>query len=287
MVQRTLERVLLLSLLMFFMQAPAARLYSQEEETTAAAERSEVLAGELSEPELSSTAPAGEGKASLRETWYQFFEKGRPISDIIAIVFLVGLIFVIDEVRKIFFDLLRSRRLRKMDLQHSRLDAISEEIAKQPNTLIARLLGSLLTSYRTTGTLVGINQEINLFIHILQDQFNSFRSRLDLLSDSAGALGLLGTVWGIFITFEVENWTQDTVLRGMGLALVTTFIGIIVSLILNLLSTEVFNYFNRRNDNLQEKFVEFRKNLYGRHAEVQVKSTDIDNNDLNRDRMSR
>jgi biopolymer transport protein ExbB/TolQ len=142
--------------------------------------------------------------------------------------------------------------------------------------LIARLLGSLISSYHTTGSLEGINLEINFFIQSLQDQFNSFRSRLDLLSDSAGALGLLGTVWGIFITFEVENWTQDTVLRGMGLALVTTFIGIIVSLVLNLLSTEVFNYFNRRNDRLQEKFVEFRKNLYRRHVELRVNGEGLD-----------
>jgi biopolymer transport protein ExbB/TolQ len=206
--------------------------------------------------------------ATLRETWYQFFEKGRPISDLIAVVFLVGLLFAIDETRKISFDSLRSRRLWRMDLMRSKFDVIEKEVARHPNTHIGRLVGSLLTSYRTTGNLAGINQDISFFIQSLQDQFNSFRSRLDLLSDSAGALGLRGTVWGIFVTFEVENWTQDTVLRGMGLALVTTFIGIIVSLILNLLSTEVFNYFNRRNERLQLKVVEFRKNLYSYHSYI-------------------
>lgn len=209
--------------------------------------------------------PTAWEESSLRETWYQFFEKGRPISDLIALVFLVGLLFAIDETRKILFDSLRSRRLWRMNLMRSNFDEIEKEVAKHPNTHIGHLVGTLLTSYRTTGNLAGINQDISFFIQSLHDQFNSFRSRLDLLSDSAGALGLLGTVWGIFITFEVENWTQDTVLRGMGLALVTTFIGIIVSLILNLLSTEVFNYFNRRNERLQVKVVEFRKNLYSYH----------------------
>lgn len=224
----------------------------------------------------------GEGPAqtmeetTLRETWYQFFEKGRPISDIIAIVFLVGLLFAIDETRRISFDSLRSRRLWRMDLMRSNFDEIEKEVSKHPNTHIGRLVGSLLASYRTTGNLVGINQDIGFFIQSLQDQFNSFRSRLDLLSDSAGALGLLGTVWGIFVTFEVENWTQDTVLRGMGLALVTTFIGIIVSLILNLLSTEVFNYFNRRNERLQLKVVEFRKNLFSYHSHIRDNGPEVE-----------
>ncbi len=212
-------------------------------------------------------------RQTLRQTWYQFYAKGRPISDIIAIVFLLGLVFVVDEVRKIFFDSFRSRRLRRMDLQTSGLDVISSEIERQPNSHLARTLSAILKSYHTTGSVGGIIQEINLLVQHLSDQFNSFRSRLELLSDSAGALGLLGTVWGIFVTFEAENWTQDTVLRGMGFALVTTFIGIIVSLLLNLFSTEVFNYFNRRNDLLQIKVKDFKANLYEHHLIRNVRNS--------------
>jgi biopolymer transport protein ExbB/TolQ len=211
-------------------------------------------------------------RQTLRQTWFQFYAKGRPISDIIAIVLLLGLIIVIDEVRKISFDLLRSRRLRRMDLQSSNLDSISQEIERQPNSHLARTLSAILKSYHTTGNVTGIIQEINLLVQHLSDQFNSFRSRLDFLSDSAGALGLLGTVWGIFVTFEAENWSQDTVLRGMGLALVTTFIGIIVSLVLNLFSTEVFNFFNRRNELLQIKVKDFKGNLYEHNISNKVRS---------------
>ncbi len=232
---------------------------------TVTAVTGEPVVGESDVGPADMSALEEEGGKSIQETWYQFYEKGRPISDIIALVFLLGLIFVLDEVRKIFFDSMRSRSLRAMNIQKADLEAISKQIERQPNTQLSRLLSALLSSYNTTGSVAGIFQEVNLYIQHLQDQFNSFRSRLDLLSDSAGALGLLGTVWGIFITFEVENWTQDTVLRGMGLALVTTFIGIIVSLILNLLSTEVFNYFNRRNDMLQMKSKDLRGNIFQHH----------------------
>jgi biopolymer transport protein ExbB/TolQ len=274
--RKTLGLFVLLCVAAFLARGLCTAARSQESQAPAASGSQPEAVVDLPLSGTGAPAQVGAGEQSMRETWYQFFEKGRPISDIIALVFLVGVIFVVDEVRRIFFDSLRSMRLRRMDLQKAGFEEISKEIARRPNTLIARLLGSLISSYHTTGSLEGINLEINFFIQSLQDQFNSFRSRLDLLSDSAGALGLLGTVWGIFITFEVENWTQDTVLRGMGLALVTTFIGIIVSLVLNLLSTEVFNYFNRRNDRLQEKFVEFRKNLYRRHVELRVNGEGLD-----------
>jgi len=263
MTRKTVAIFLLLGVLLFAFPYLNAILMSQEPAVEAS---EEIGSGEaLTAPEK--TISVTTGMRSIHDTWFQFYEKGRPISDIIALVFLLGLIFALDETRKIFFDSIRSRSLRKMDLQNSNLKAISMEIEKQPGTQLSRLLNALLSSYHTMESVEGIIGEVNLYIQHLQDQFNSFRTRIDFLSDSAGALGLLGTVWGIFVTFEVENWTQDTVLKGMGLALVTTFIGIIVSLILNLISTEVFNYFNRRNDRLQMKSKELKVNIFEHHVQ--------------------
>jgi len=206
------------------------------------------------------------------ETWYHFYAKGRPVSDIIALVFFLGLLFVFEELRRTFFDSFRSRRLRKMDLINSPLEEVAQEIDRVPNTRLAKLISSLMTLHSSTGSLESIQNEIDLFIRNRQERFNSFRTRLDFLSDSAGALGLLGTVWGIFNAFESKDWRPENILPDIGFALVTTFIGIIASLILNLLSTEVSNYFNRKIALLQLRVDEFRKNLYRHHSEISGRS---------------
>jgi biopolymer transport protein ExbB/TolQ len=151
---------------------------------------------------------------------------------------------------------------------NSTLDEVSTEIDRVPNTRLAKLIASLITLHSSTGSLESIQDEIDLFIQNRQERFISFRTRLDFLSDSAGALGLLGTVWGIFNAFESRDWRPENILPDIGFALVTTFIGIIASLLLNLLSTEVFNYFNRKIALLQLKVDEFRKSLYRHHSEV-------------------
>ena len=46
-----------------------------------------------------------------------------------------------------------------------------------------------------------LHDEIANFVQFQQDRFDTFRRRVDFLSDTAGALGLLGTVWGIFTVF--------------------------------------------------------------------------------------
>ncbi|MDZ7344366.1 MAG: MotA/TolQ/ExbB proton channel family protein, partial [candidate division KSB1 bacterium] len=105
-------------------------------------------------------------------------------------------------------------------------------------------------------------QEISNYLQYIQDRFDSFRSRMAFLSDSAGALGLLGTVWGMFLTFFGGNLGDaEKILNGMGVALVTTLIGLVVSLILNFSATELFSLFNRRLDLITQKSDELRLRL--------------------------
>ncbi len=59
------------------------------------------------------------------------------------------------------------------------------------------------------------------------------------ISDSEGALGLLGTVWGMYTTFMGGIMQPQYIIGGMGVALVTTLYGLIASLIINLFTTEI------------------------------------------------
>ena len=94
---------------------------------------------------------------------------------------------------------------------------------------------------------------------------------MDFLSDSAGAFGLLGTVWGIFMVFSQRDLDPQNILGGMGLALITTLLGLVVSIILNLFSTEVSNKFTRRLDKVTAKADQARFRMM-QEAEISSKS---------------
>jgi hypothetical protein len=124
------------------------------------------------------------------------------------------------------------------------------------------LLLSLVNLYRVSGSTQSVHQEISNFLQYITDQFDTFRGRMAFLSDSAGALGLLGTVWGMFLTFFGGNLgDSEKILNGMGVALVTTLIGLVVSLVLNFSTTELFSMFNKRLDLITQKSDELRLRL--------------------------
>ena len=82
-------------------------------------------------------------------------------------------------------------------------------------------------------------------------------------ADTAGGLGLLGTVWGIYRGFAAKSVSQsnDDLLAAMGVALVTTFMGIVVSVILNWLSTEMGAAFRGRIMSALETVEDYREML--------------------------
>ena len=106
---------------------------------------------------------------------------------------------------------------------------------------LAYQLFNVFSHQRSTASFTEITDS---FIQYLKDTFNSFATRLSFLSDTAGALGLLGTVWGMFLLFYGADFDKTKIFQGMGLALSTTIIGLVISIVLNSLTTIVGNKFN-------------------------------------------
>jgi hypothetical protein len=72
----------------------------------------------------------------------------------------------------------------------------------------------------------------------------------------------LGTVWGILRVFTGGGIDDEQrVLAGMGMALVSTLLGLVVSITLNLISTEVYSFFDDRLDQIEDKADELRFRL--------------------------
>ena len=176
--------------------------------------------------------------------WFRWFILG---------VLVIGLFFIAKQSFELWSDSRRSARMAKMDFSQMSVNQLEEVVRNESDHMLARLVSTLLNVYRSSGVAIMLHEEAANFIQMEQERFGTFRQRVDFLSDSAGAFGLLGTVWGIFMVFSQRDLDPQNILGGMGLALITTLLGLVVSIILNLFSTEVSNKFTRRMDRVAAK----------------------------------
>jgi biopolymer transport protein ExbB/TolQ len=191
-------------------------------------------------------------------TFWSLTKLGGGISLAIFLVLALGIFLICLKVYELLQDKVRGKSLLQINYRQMSVGEVAKMIQKQPHSLPARLYSVLLSIFHSTGNTQDFHDEIANYLQLQQDRFATFKSRLAFLSDTAGALGLLGTVWGMFVTFFGGNLDSQRILNGMGLALVTTLIGLIVSIILNFFATEVFSLFNKRVENISEKADEFR-----------------------------
>ncbi len=213
-----------------------------------------------------------EGKRTL----WELFDMAEEFSYFLLATFLLGILFIFQQ----WYVLLREKRdahripveqLNSMTLVDIRKNFHDTENIYEKRehdgsirTLILRkiflyrkasafqLLNRLFKIFEVQNSTRDFNEEISTYIQYLKDKFNPFTTRLSFLSDTAGALGLLGTVWGMFLVFYRVSLDQSEVLHGMGIALSTTIIGLIISIILNSLTTVVSNIFDKQLERISK-----------------------------------
>jgi len=201
-------------------------------------------------------------------TFWQLTEKAGWLRWFIFAVFIVGLFLVITKVLELAVEKRRTRHLLMLDFAHMSLGEIHGAVRKNGGEALPRLLSSLIHLFRSTGSAQGFNEEIGNYLRLQQERFNTFRMWMAFLSDTAGALGLLGTVWGIFTTFFGGALDNQTILNGMAVALLTTLLGLIVSIVLNLTATQVSSVFSRMLDRAAGKADELRFRLMEMQAAI-------------------
>jgi biopolymer transport protein ExbB/TolQ len=203
--------------------------------------------------------PTGEiNKISDISTFWSLTKLGGGISIAIFGVLGLGLFLIVMQIYELIMDKMRSKVLLDVNYRQMTIGDVGKLVMKNPNNMTARLYSILLSIFHSTGDTRDFHDEIANYVELQQDRFATFKGRLSFLSDTAGALGLLGTVWGMFATFFGGNLDSQRILNGMGLALVTTLIGLVVSIILNFCATEVFSIFNKRMEMLSSRADEFR-----------------------------
>ena len=134
------------------------------------------------------------------------------------------------------------------ETKETRKIPLLKKIFRHKKATAFQLLHKLYKIFDVQKTTAAFNEETSSFVQYLKDMFNPFLTRLSFLSDTAGALGLLGTVWGMFLVFYKGSPDPEDTLQGMGIALSTTIIGLVISIILNSCTTVISNLFDKHLD---------------------------------------
>lgn len=203
----------------------------------------------------------GESNAFAVGDFWSLTQQAGPLRWPIFFVLAFGMVQVFLKLYELVRDRSVSGDLASADFVSMDLDAIRQLVAAQEESMLSMLQSTMVNVFQTRPGEGLLHDEISNFVVFQQDQFASFRRRMDFLSDTAGALGLMGTVWGMFTVFFQGTAEQDVILRGMGIALITTLLGLVVSIILNFSTTELSTFFGKRLDAVSRKSDELRFRL--------------------------
>ncbi|MDZ7765863.1 MAG: MotA/TolQ/ExbB proton channel family protein [Melioribacteraceae bacterium] len=191
---------------------------------------------EAQSPSTEDTTTVADGELSETEDSASIWEmvgQAGPIQYPIYLILISGIFLISMRSYEFYMDRQMSEELESTSFRHMSLNEISSKISTQPDYMLSRIMAKLLNVFETNRNADYLHDEITNYNNIQQDNFDTFKNRIDFLSDTAGALGLLGTVWGMFIVFSSGTLEKETILMGMGLALMSTLLGLVVSITLN------------------------------------------------------
>ena len=190
--------------------------------------------------QLTERAPVDDETVVITESVSAFIDKGGPIGYVIMGLLVIAVFFCVDQLRVHVLEKVRAHELLRANVRGLERSAFEDMVQNQSVSRVGKLLTEAMGVYRQSGDLSLVSGEAEIFREREEHRFNTFESRMAFLADTAGGLGLLGTVWGIYRGFAAKAvaQTNDELLAAMGLALVTTFLGIVVSVIINWMSTE-------------------------------------------------
>jgi biopolymer transport protein ExbB/TolQ len=187
-------------------------------------------------------------------------------------VLFLGIFLGLFQAGMLYMESRKSKSLKDMPLRNASASDIGRQIeSSRGRSDLGHLLNMLFTLYTEgNGGEEDFHNEVAHAAKVRQERFGTFRNWMTFLSDSAGALGLLGTVVGMYTTFYGGTLSGEQILAGMGIALSTTLVGIIISIVLNLTATLLGNVFDRQLEVTYNKAEELRFALKAQGARAAV-----------------
>ncbi|MCU0642637.1 MAG: MotA/TolQ/ExbB proton channel family protein [bacterium] len=290
--------VLIIFIIILHVGFSSIMVFSQDEEP----------ASQVNVPSSTDTLAAGQsgldtGKRGFSvETMLELLKLCEGIGYLLIMVFVLGVLFIFQK----WFVLLREKQdtekipvakmktmsyddIQKMfthvkdanpdsdddDQSENKNIPLLKRIFRRKKASAFQLLSKLYKVFESQKSTSSFVEETSSYIQHLKDGFNPFFTRLSFFSDTAGALGLLGTVWGMFLVFYKGSPDPEDTLRGMGIALATTIVGLVISIILNSFTTVISNIFDKHLDFIKNMSTAFQERLMKEEEKYPIKAQPI------------
>ena len=223
--------------------------------------------------------------SNIARNFSEWTKQGGWVMYPIYIVFILGAGVVIYEFLRIYFDKHNAKPILPFLEKHlhenfpeaeqdSKVYELMENLGPNLKSHLAKLLNKLGDLWQRDKSAPVLQVEIDSYLNGMKEKYEVGRSFAMLLSDTAGALGLLGTVLGMYQTFMPGKLESTQIISGMGVALVTTIGGLIVSIILNFGISWAHSAFHRHLDWLAE-FADGFRNRFGHGQTVKVSGLNV------------
>ena len=217
-------------------------------------------------PILMQTAPTGipapDSQAVVADTLQSMVLDQWSVLDLMAqaggfqwpilAVLVVGLMALALAVVRLYMDRRAARPLYALDARTLDVNGVWDALATNDDSLCSRLLHGMVEVWRSAPESSALAHEAGMVLGAARAAYARTQRLVGFLSSTAGGLGLLGTLVGIYALFSAETRDVQTIFAGIAIAIVSTLLGIIVSIVLEALEALAHSWASKYMEGAEE-----------------------------------
>ncbi len=166
----------------------------------------------------------------------------------ILAVLIAGLIVLMQRVVRLVRENLAARSLRELKLESISIPSLWSAHRNAADSLYTRLLSGILQLHRSPEAM---GQEVSEIATAAHAAYQRTQRIVNYCSSTAGGLGLLGTLVGIYALFSTGTRDAQTIFAGIAIAVVSTLLGIVTSILLEFFEAVMHGYVSRYIESAQ------------------------------------
>ena len=166
----------------------------------------------------------------------------------ILAVLIAGLVVLMLRIVRLFRDHLAARPLIRLNVELTNLSALNNVQQVARDSLYTRFLSGVLQLHRSPEAM---GREVSDVAAAAHAAYARTQRVITYCSSTAGGLGLLGTLVGIYALFSTGTRDAQTIFAGIAIAVVSTLLGIVTSILLEFFEAVTHGYVSRYIESAQ------------------------------------
>lgn len=190
-------------------------------------------------------------------------------------VLVAGLLVLALAFVRLVFEWRAARSLRTLPLDYLDPRDLKTALEQSADSLYARLAVGMIELLGAGAGVAALQQDSVHAVGLAGAPYRRTERVITFLSSTAGGLGLLGTLVGIYLLFSAGARDAQTIFAGIGIAVISTLLGIVVAIVLELLEVLTTGWARRYQEEAEAWASQLRYRLLELDATMQGKTSPI------------